>query len=65
MPLAVGGGISSLNQAREVFNAGADKITLNTSALKRPELIEEIAEQYESTFRQDMEDAMNSVIAAP
>lgn len=46
VPLAVGGGISSLDQAREVFNAGADKITLNTSALKRPQLIEEIAGQY-------------------
>src|SRR5512136_816013 len=46
VPLAVGGGISSMDQAREVFNAGADKITLNTSALKRPELIREIAEQY-------------------
>jgi cyclase len=46
VPLAVGGGISSVEQAREVFNAGADKITLNTSALKRPELISEIAEKY-------------------
>jgi len=46
VPLAVGGGISSVEQAREVFNAGADKITVNTSALKRPELISEIAERY-------------------
>jgi len=46
VPLAVGGGISSVDQAREVFNAGADKITLNTSALKRPELISEIAARY-------------------
>jgi cyclase len=46
VPLAVGGGIRSVEQAREVFNAGADKITLNTSALKRPELISEIAERY-------------------
>ncbi len=46
VPLAVGGGISSVEQAREVFNAGADKITLNTSALKRPELISEIADRY-------------------
>jgi cyclase len=46
VPLAVGGGINSLEQAREVFNAGADKITVNTSALKRPELISEIADRY-------------------
>jgi cyclase len=46
VPLAVGGGINSVEQAREVFNAGADKITLNTSALKRPELISEISDRY-------------------
>ncbi len=46
VPLAVGGGIRSVEQAREVFNAGADKITVNTSALKRPELISEISERY-------------------
>ena len=46
VPLAVGGGISSVQQAREVFNAGADKITVNTSALKRPELISEISDLY-------------------
>lgn len=46
VPLAVGGGIKSVEQAREVFNAGADKITVNTSALKRPQLISEIAERY-------------------
>ncbi|MDD4161286.1 MAG: imidazole glycerol phosphate synthase subunit HisF [Methanothrix sp.] len=46
VPLAVGGGINSVEQAREVFNAGADKITVNTSALKRPELISEISDLY-------------------
>jgi cyclase len=46
VPLAVGGGINSVEQAREVFNAGADKITVNTSALKRPELISEISDRY-------------------
>ncbi|OPY51476.1 MAG: Imidazole glycerol phosphate synthase subunit HisF [Methanosaeta sp. PtaU1.Bin060] len=46
VPLAVGGGIKSVEQARDVFNAGADKITVNTSALKRPQLISEIAERY-------------------
>ena len=46
VPLAVGGGINSVENAREVFNAGADKITVNTSALKRPELISEISDRY-------------------
>jgi cyclase len=46
VPLAIGGGISSLDDARSVFNAGADKITVNTSALRRPELITEISEAY-------------------
>jgi cyclase len=46
VPLAVGGGIRSVEEAREVFNAGADKITVNTSALKRPELISEISDRY-------------------
>jgi cyclase len=46
VPLAVGGGIKSLQDAREAFNAGADKVTVNTSALKRPELISEIAGGY-------------------
>ena len=46
VPLAVGGGISSMAQSREVFNAGADKVTVNTSALKRPDLISEIAGRY-------------------
>ncbi len=46
VPLAVGGGIKSVEEAREVFNAGADKITVNTSALERPELISEISDRY-------------------
>ena len=46
VPLAVGGGIKSVEEAREVFNAGADKISVNTSSLKRPELISEIADYY-------------------
>ncbi|OPY47839.1 MAG: Imidazole glycerol phosphate synthase subunit HisF [Methanosaeta sp. PtaU1.Bin028] len=46
VPLTVGGGISSLDAARTAFNAGADKITLNTAALLRPELISEISQAY-------------------
>jgi cyclase len=46
VPLSVGGGIKSVDEAREVFNAGADKITINTSALRHPELISEISDRY-------------------
>jgi len=46
VPLSVGGGIKSLDDARAVFNAGADKITVNTSALKHPELVSQISDKY-------------------
>jgi imidazole glycerol-phosphate synthase subunit HisF len=46
VPLTVGGGISSLADARKVFNSGADKVSINTSALKSPMLINEISEAY-------------------
>lgn len=48
VPLSVGGGIGSVDDARRIFNAGADKITINTSALKRPGLIDEISQRYGS-----------------
>ncbi|MCJ7443985.1 MAG: imidazole glycerol phosphate synthase subunit HisF [Methanotrichaceae archaeon] len=46
VPLAVGGGIKSKEDVRDVFNAGADKITINTSALNHPDLITEISDLY-------------------
>ncbi|MGA9099627.1 MAG: imidazole glycerol phosphate synthase subunit HisF [Methanotrichaceae archaeon] len=46
VPLSVGGGIRSVEEARAAFNAGADKVAVNTSALKRPELISEISDRY-------------------
>ena len=39
MPLTVGGGISNLNDIRSLLNAGADKVSLNTAAVKDPDLI--------------------------
>src|SRR5260370_21175739 len=41
IPLTAGGGIRSAEDARAVLRAGADKITLNTAAVARPELISE------------------------
>lgn len=43
MPLGYGGGIASLDDAKQVFDVGFEKIALNSSALNRPELISEIA----------------------
>jgi imidazole glycerol-phosphate synthase subunit HisF len=48
IPLTVGGGIRSVDDARAVFEAGADKVSLNSAALARPELISELAALYGS-----------------
>lgn len=48
IPFTVGGGISSVETARLLLRAGADKISVNTSAFQRPELIGELAEQFGS-----------------
>jgi cyclase len=46
VPLAVGGGVRSVDDARTLLGVGADKVVLNTGALERPGLIDEIAEPY-------------------
>lgn len=43
MPLAYGGGVTSLDQARALFDIGVEKIILNTAAVENPSLIENIA----------------------
>lgn len=48
IPLTVGGGISSIEQIRDLLNNGADKISLNSAALDHPELIQEAARAYGS-----------------
>lgn len=48
VPFAVGGGVRSLEDAAALFDAGADKITLNSAAAARPELVTEIAERFGS-----------------
>ncbi len=50
IPFTVGGGISSLEDAARLLDAGADKISVNSSAIARPELISEIASRYGSQF---------------
>ncbi|MDX2112501.1 MAG: imidazole glycerol phosphate synthase cyclase subunit [Alphaproteobacteria bacterium] len=44
VPITVGGGIRSLDDARQVLRAGADKIAINTAAIARPELVSELAQ---------------------
>jgi cyclase len=48
IPFTVGGGIDNINDVSVLINAGADKVTVNSSAVRRPELISEIAGQFGS-----------------
>ena len=50
IPFTVGGGIGSLEDAARLLEAGADKVSVNSAALARPELISELAGQYGSQF---------------
>ena len=50
IPFTVGGGISSIQDAELLLNAGADKVSINSSAVKRPQLINELAENFGSQF---------------
>jgi imidazole glycerol-phosphate synthase subunit HisF len=46
IPLTVGGGIRTIDDARALLEAGADKVSVNTAAVHRPELLSEIAERF-------------------
>jgi cyclase len=46
IPLTAGGGIRTLEDGRAVVRAGADKITVNTAAVERPELISELSREF-------------------
>lgn len=48
IPITVGGGVRSVEDARHILTVGADKIAVNTEATRRPELIKEIAETFGS-----------------
>jgi cyclase len=46
IPFTVGGGIRSVEDFRKILNAGADKVSVNSSAIKNPQLITEAAEKF-------------------
>jgi cyclase len=48
IPFTVGGGIGSIADVSALLNAGADKVSINSSAVRRPELIDELALQFGS-----------------
>ena len=48
IPLTVGGGIRSVSDVNQLLRAGADKVSINTAAIDRPELISEIADTFGS-----------------
>jgi len=48
MPLTVGGGIRVVEDIRSMLNAGADKVSINTAAVQRPEFVQEAAERFGS-----------------
>ncbi|HHW00155.1 MAG TPA: imidazole glycerol phosphate synthase subunit HisF [Clostridiaceae bacterium] len=48
IPFTVGGGIRTVDDIRQILKAGADKISINSAAIRRPELISEAADQFGS-----------------
>jgi cyclase len=48
MPLTVGGGIRTIEDIRNLLNAGADKVSINTEAVNNPEFVKEAAERFGS-----------------
>ena len=48
IPLTVGGGVRTVEDVRRLLNAGADKVSINTAAVQRPQLVEEAAGRYGS-----------------
>jgi cyclase len=48
IPVTIGGGVRSVEDADKLFKAGADKVSVNTAAVRKPELVAELARQYGS-----------------
>ncbi len=63
IPFTVGGGISSVEDVSALLNAGADKISINSAAVKHPELVSEIASRFGSQCVVVAVDAKNINVA--
>jgi cyclase len=50
IPFTVGGGISSIGDVDILLKSGADKVSINSSAIKRPELVNELADKFGSLW---------------
>lgn len=48
IPITVGGGIRSVDNVKEILRAGADKVAINTAAIKNPELVREVSQKFGS-----------------
>ena len=46
IPLTVGGGVNSIDDVRALLNAGADKVSINTAGVNRPELFDEASARF-------------------
>ena len=57
IPFTIGGGIRSVADAQAVLDAGADKISINSAALARPELIDELAQTFGAQCAVELADA--------
>lgn len=65
IPFTIGGGIRSVDDARKLLRAGADKVSINSAAVARPELVAEIAAEFGSQCCVVAIDARRSGEAAP
>src|SRR4051812_18832870 len=65
IPLTVGGGVRQVDDARRLLRAGADKVSVNTSAVERPDLISELAKEFGSQCVVVAIDARRSAGGAP
>jgi cyclase len=65
VPFTIGGGIRSVKDAQAVLDAGADKVAVNSAALQRPELIDELAQVFGTQCVVLAVDAKARLLAAP
>ena len=65
IPLTVGGGVGSVDDVDRLLRAGADKVAVNTAAIRRPELVAEIADRFGNQVLVLSVDARRTPAGAP